>query len=729
MSSAKPLIFISYAHLDEPEKPRGEEVAWLTFVMKFLRPAVKSGEFAVWDDRQMPGGMKWNPEIERNLRACDIFVLLVSANSMSSNYIIDKELEIARERQAAGDGLHIYPLLIEPTPKAGLDRVRDFNLRPRDAKPLQSYSLAERNQHMTDAADEIAAIAAEIAARKEAAAPSKPTARAPAFVHISGLPETFYERLVGRDAELERLDEAWSDEKTNILSLVAEGGAGKSALVNEWLTRLQADGYRGADCVLGWSFYSQGSKERATAADEFLDWALAKLGVKLETTSAAAKGEAIAEALMKRRALIVLDGVEPLQHGPGPQAGQLKDQGLRALLRRFAAAPPRADHSLIVLTSRLAVADIQRFKDGAAPVVDVEKLSDEAGAELLRDNDVWGVDRDLRAASHDFGGHPLALTLLASLIKETQNGDVRRRDHIRGLLADADNPRHDQARRVMESYEKEWLAGQPILLAILHCVGLFDRPASGDCLKALRAKPAIPGLTDALVGLSDEQWRRAVARLREARLLAPVDPSDPEALDAHPLVREWFGERLRQTNEAAWKAAHSRLYDHLRDTTREGKTPTLADLAPLYHAIAHGCRAGRHQEALDKVYMNRICRRRPDGRIEFYAAKKLGAAGSDLAAISWFFDRPYETPAAALTPPDRALVLGEASVGLRAQGRLQEALPAMRAALHMAEEAQDWTNAAIVASNLSETELLVRRRRRRRGDGGKVSRACGPRRR
>ena len=167
-------------------------------------------------------------------------------------------------------------------------------------------------------------------------------------------------------------------------------------MVNEWLTRLQADRYRGADCVLGWSFYSQGSKERATAADAFLDWALAKLDVKVESTSASAKGEAIAEALTKRRALLVLDGVEPLQHGPGPQAGQLKDQGLRALLRRFAAAPPKADHSLIVLTSRLAVADIQRFRTSAAPVVDVESLSDEAGAELLRDNDVWGVDRDLK---------------------------------------------------------------------------------------------------------------------------------------------------------------------------------------------------------------------------------------------------------------------------------------------------------------------------------------------
>jgi hypothetical protein len=455
---------------------------------------------------------------------------------MGSDYIIDKELEIARERRAK-DQIEIYPLLIESTPDAGLNRVKDFNLRPRDATPFQSYALAERNRHMTEAANEIAKLAATLAERKVAAAPREAKAAGQAFVYITGLPETGYERLVGRDAELKRLDEAGSDEKTNILSLIAEGGAGKSALVNEWLKRLQAEFYRGAKFVLGWSFYSQGSKERATAADQFLNWALARLDVKVESTSASAKGEAIAEALMARRVLLVLDGVEALQHGRGPQAGQLKDQGLRALLRRFAAAPPRADHSLIVLTSRVAVSDIQRFKDDAAPVVDVRPLSDEASAELLRNNDVWGIESELRAASHEFGGHPLALKLLASSLKRKQNSDARLRGNIR-LFEDAERPLVDQARRVMKSYEKEFLAGQPVLLAILYCVGLFDRPASADCLKALRAKPAIPGLTDALVDLSDDQWRRAVARLREVRLLAPVDRFDPEALDARRLVRE-----------------------------------------------------------------------------------------------------------------------------------------------------------------------------------------------
>jgi hypothetical protein len=710
----KPIVFISYAHADEPEHPALGEVRWLSFVRGYLKSGEQAGLFEVWVDRELLGGADWNDAIEQKLRACDIFLLLVSQNSAGSNFIINNEIAIIEERERKGEDVCFYPLLIKPPPASGFDRVKHKNVRPREADALSNHSHGDCLKHMKDVADEIEKIARQIAERRgglPSAVPSTQTvhiaAAPPAYVNISGLPETAYQRLVGRDAELRRLDEAWADRKVNILSLVAEGGAGKSALVNDWLRRLQAEDYRGAEIVLGWSFYSQGTKERATSAELFLDWALDKLGLEVATTSASAKGEAIAEAMMRRRALLLLDGAEPLQHGPGPQKGQLKDQGLRALLRRFAATPPGQEHGLIVLTSRLAVADIAGPRLGAALVVDVQKLSDEAGAALLRDNAVRGTDKELRTTAHEFGGHPLALGMLASFLKETQQGDVRRRDHIRAFLADGDNPGHDHAARVMESYEKEWLAGRPVLLAVMHIVGLFDRPASGDCLAALRAEPVIAGLTDSIVGLDNEKWERAVARLRDARLLAPSDPSAPDALDAHPLVREWFGERLRKTNEAAWKAAHGRLYEHLRDMTREGETPTLSDLAPLYQAIAHGCRAGRHHEALHDIYQNRICRRGADGRIEFHASKKLGAFGSNLAAISWFFVTPYATPVATLTAAARGWVLSQAGYSLRAQGRIADALPAMRAIVPEAVERADWRTAAIRASNLSLCELLV----------------------
>src|SRR4051812_17009072 len=96
-------------------------------------------------------------------RSCHVFVLLVSAHSMASNYIIDKEIAIIRERQAKGEAVHFYPIVLTPTPQAGLDKVRDKNLRPRDGRPLSSFSYSDRCQHMSDAADEIASVVESMA--------------------------------------------------------------------------------------------------------------------------------------------------------------------------------------------------------------------------------------------------------------------------------------------------------------------------------------------------------------------------------------------------------------------------------------------------------------------------------------------------------------------------------------------------------------------------------------
>ena len=96
----KPLIVISYALADEPEHPAEGEVKWLSFVTGYLRPAIKHGAVELWIDRIMPGGVDWEREIEQKLRACDIFILLVSRHSLSSDYVVDKEIAIIRERQA-----------------------------------------------------------------------------------------------------------------------------------------------------------------------------------------------------------------------------------------------------------------------------------------------------------------------------------------------------------------------------------------------------------------------------------------------------------------------------------------------------------------------------------------------------------------------------------------------------------------------------------------------------
>src|SRR5437868_13060865 len=68
--------------------------------------------------------------------------------------------------------------------------------------------------------------------------------------------------LFGRDAELQLLDAAWANPNINVISFIAWGGVGKTALVNHWLKqRMALDNYRGAERVYGWSFYRQGTNE------------------------------------------------------------------------------------------------------------------------------------------------------------------------------------------------------------------------------------------------------------------------------------------------------------------------------------------------------------------------------------------------------------------------------------------------------------------------------------
>jgi hypothetical protein len=48
-------------------------------------------------------------------------------------------------------------------------------------------------------------------------------------------------------------------------------------------------------------------------------------------------------------------------------------------------------------------------------------------------------------------------------------------------------------------------------------LGLFDRPADAGCLKALWKVPAIPDLTEPLVGTSEAHRNLAFTRLQDAK--------------------------------------------------------------------------------------------------------------------------------------------------------------------------------------------------------------------
>src|SRR6516165_4212265 len=128
------------------------------------------------------------------------------------------------------------------------------------------------------------------------------------------------------------------------------------------------------------------------------------------------------------------------------------------------------------------------------------------------------------------------------------------------------------------------------------------------------------------------EWRTLLARLRRARLLAGEDPLQPGQLDAHPLVREYFGEQLRSQRPGAWQEGNRRLYEHYRALAPE-RPAALRAMEPLFLAVVCGCQAGRFRDALHEVYLPRIQRGNT-----FFAAKVLGARGALLSVLAHFFE-------------------------------------------------------------------------------------------
>jgi hypothetical protein len=551
------------------------------------------------------------------------------------------------------------------------------------------------------------------------------------------------EKLIGREDELNLLNSAWSKTQQNthprphVLSFVALGGEGKTSLVAHWTAALASQGWPGCTAAFAWSFYSQGSREQAAASsDLFLREALTYFGdAELANSPQTAydKAKRLARLVGEQRALLILDGLEPLQYAPtSPQPGQLKDPAIAALLKSLAAS----SLGLCVVTTRYSIRDLQAYRLTTAQETQLLRLSQAAGVELLRSLGVRGRQDEFEQLVDAVRGHALSLNLLGAYLRDAHGGDIRRRDRVKLAEADAEE-QAGHAFRVMDTYV-QWLENSPPTLAVVgrnkpplagvsgkptnldstggegtksqraialwQLLGLFDRRATADCWQALQRAPAIPGLTETLVGLTEAQRNLALSSLEKAKLLTVNRDAAGLllSLDAHPLVREYFAQKLRNQHPEAWRQAHHRLYQHLCVTTPDLPEPTLEDLQPLYQAIAHGCLAGLQQETCEKVYRDRISQ-----GAKAYAVRKLGAFGADLAAVAGFFESPWYRPSPELTAADQAWLLNEAAFRLRALGRLQEALEPMRAGLEMRVQQDNWKQAAISASNLSELELSL----------------------
>ena len=556
--------------------------------------------------------------------------------------------------------------------------------------------------------------------------------------------------LIGREVDTQLITSAWDCamrgeiKRTHIITFVALGGEGKTSLVAKWAASMAHQHWPGCEAAFGWSFYTQGSNEASGGnPDKFFNNALSFFGdpdAAKGSQGTYEKGKRLAELIGKRRVLLILDGLEPLQYSPtSPMPGQLMDLGIFALLKGLAAN----SHGLCIVTTRYSVIDLRTYWNDTALEIKLLRLSQSAGVALLKRQGVRGMPKEFTTLVEDVKGHALTLTILGSYLRDAHAGDIRKRDLVK--LEEADEEElGGHAFRVIDAYvrwfERDGIdnsASEPQgrsqeqtntdnrssqgrrALAILRLLSLFDRPASADCLAAAWSHPAILGLTESLVGTTDGQRNTAISRLQETNMITVNrdEAGSLVTLDTHSLIRAYFDKETSTYAYDGWKEAHRRIYEHLCATDTAGAlhieegmvqlfinsstNPSLEDLQPLYQAIPHGCKAGKTNEAFNLVYYTRICR----GQAK-YTVQALGSIHENLEAIRCFFDRPWTSPSQLLSLSDQAWLLSEAAFHLRALSRLDEAIKPMQIALSMRIEQKAWRNASIIASNLSELDLL-----------------------
>ena len=133
MSTVDRHVFISYCRAD---------AAWLDRLKIHLRPLVRRTALEVWDDSRISPGQTWHEEISNALARARVAVLLISADFLASEFIVNNELPPLLHRAARG-GLLMVPLMVSPCLFAGHEELSRYQSVNRPDRPLSGMSRTD----------------------------------------------------------------------------------------------------------------------------------------------------------------------------------------------------------------------------------------------------------------------------------------------------------------------------------------------------------------------------------------------------------------------------------------------------------------------------------------------------------------------------------------------------------------------------------------------------------
>ena len=122
----QPIIFISYSQQDEKEK---EEL------LSHLGVLRHAGLVDLWSDGRIRAGSDWQQEIYRAISQANVAVLLISANFLNSEFILNNQMPRLPERSQR-DGLIIFPVIARACAWKTVPWLARLSVRPKHEKPV-----------------------------------------------------------------------------------------------------------------------------------------------------------------------------------------------------------------------------------------------------------------------------------------------------------------------------------------------------------------------------------------------------------------------------------------------------------------------------------------------------------------------------------------------------------------------------------------------------------------
>jgi len=141
----RPVVFVSYSHKDEKEQQH---------LLSHLGVLHKAGLLEVWSDDNIGAGVNWQTEISRAIEKSKVAVLLITANFLTSEFILSQEVPVLlthREHK----GLAVFPVIAKACAWERVDWLAGMNVRPKNGKPIWGINSLDVDEVLASIVGEI----------------------------------------------------------------------------------------------------------------------------------------------------------------------------------------------------------------------------------------------------------------------------------------------------------------------------------------------------------------------------------------------------------------------------------------------------------------------------------------------------------------------------------------------------------------------------------------------